>query len=109
MNADSECPRHLQRIDDMKIVRPCFCEVFPWVTGRIGRNKTFLPVHGRAVGIVCLERPFIVGAIIAKDLATHVELSPVANKYIPEIVTDLVTKVTEQGAVGLMHCRASLL
>src|SRR5690348_15955031 len=49
----------------------------------------------------------VVGSIVSEDLAHGIELTAVANKPIPEIVTDLVTKVTEQHPVRLVHGAAT--
>jgi hypothetical protein len=58
---------------------------------------------GRASRIVSLQSLPVVGSIVSEDLAHGIELTAVANKPIPEIVTDLVTKVTEQRPVRLVH------
>src|ERR1700751_3707795 len=62
---------------------------------------------GRASRTVSLQSLPVVGSIVSEDLAHGIELTAVANKPIPEIVTDLVTKVTEQRPVRLVHGAAT--
>jgi hypothetical protein len=50
-----------------------------------------------------------INALIAEDLTERLQFVAIANQPVPIVVSDLVTEVTEQRAIGLMHGAAAPL
>jgi hypothetical protein len=69
IDIDAESASRLERIDDVKLVRPGFGKVFPGVGCGVGADEAFVPVGGRAVPIMDFERFFIVARVVAEDSA----------------------------------------
>src|ERR1700683_3265439 len=56
-----------------------------------------------------LKRLLVVDALIAEDLSDGLQFVAITNQPVPIVVSDLMTEVTEQRAVRLMHRAATLL
>ena len=103
MDINAERGRHFQRVYNVKVVSPGFCEIFPRVRGRVASDKAFLPIRRSAVGIMSLQCLLVIGAFIAENLTEGLQFSAITNQPVPVVVSDLMAKVTEQRAVGLMQ------
>src|ERR1700683_1639904 len=56
-----------------------------------------------------LKRLLIVDSLIAEDLSDGLQFVAITTQPVPIVVSDLMTEVTEQRAVRLMHRAAALL
>lgn len=52
VNAQAEGSRHLQSVDDKKIVRPGLREIFPRMGRRIRADESVLPIVSRTIGVL---------------------------------------------------------
>src|SRR5262249_51578483 len=92
-----------QRVDHVKVVRPGFREVFPRMGARIGRYEALRPVERRALLVMRPERRAVIVPFVAEYAPELVEPARVADQQVPVVVPDLVTEMTEQRAIGLLH------
>ena len=77
---------------------------------RIGADETIHPVGRRTVSVVALERRGVVWRLVAEGLAKRADPALVLDQPVPvEIMPDLMAKVADEGAVGLVHGLASRL
>ena len=106
-DVDSVGARRLQRVDHVNIVCPGLCKILPWMRCRIGGDEGLLPIGRRTVLIMLLQRIFIILPLVAKDSPASIErLSIVPNQPIPVIMGQLMTKMTDERAVGFAHADA---
>src|ERR1700743_740133 len=92
----------------MQVMCPGFREVFPGMHGGIGRYKTLLPINWRAIVIVTLQSRLVILRLITKKQSVGGEpLLIVTNEEIPIVMSDFVTKMPEQRAVGLVHLQTA--
>src|SRR5665213_3927820 len=109
MDIHAEGAGHFQGIDNVEVMRPGLGEILPGMRGSISADETFLPVGNSAIGVIDLQRLAVIHRLIAENIPTRLDETAVTNQNIPKIMADLMTKVTEQGAVGFVHGRAPLL
>lgn len=80
----------------MEIVGEGLGEVFPGVGRRVGRNERVLPVGGRALAVVAVERCTVVGGLVSEERAEVRENRRIGgDQPIEIIVPDLVADVAE--------------
>lgn len=94
----------------MQVVGDRLGPVLPGVHGRVLTDEPVGPVGRRAVLVVLVECLAVVVGLVAEQLAERDEPVVVAvDEYVPVVVADLVTEVTEHRAVGLTHLMTHLL
>ena len=103
IDVDAEGARHLQGFDDVQVMRPGFGEILPRMRRRIGADEIVLPVRRRARGVVVLQRLPVIQPLVAEDRTKVIQLAAVADQDVPIVMSDLVAKVAEQRAIGLVH------
>src|SRR5438445_6315348 len=79
------------------------------MAGRIGADVFNLPQGRRSVLIVALQGLAVVGALISKQLPEGLQAGTVLYQAVPVVMTDLMSKVTQQRAVLLVLQQPLLL
>ena len=100
---------HLERINDVQIMRPGFREIFPRMRGGVLRDKMLLPVGGRAFLVVALERLAVILPVVAEHRAAFIQPAAIAHQNVPIMMPDLVAEMAEQRAIGFAHGDAAFL
>src|SRR5580704_17306566 len=77
--------------------------------GGIGADEVLLPTRGWAFAVVAFQRFLVVGALVAENLAKGVQLGAVRNQPIPKVMPNLMAKMPQKGAIGLLLQRTLLL
>src|ERR1700732_1241315 len=77
--------------------------------GGVGTDEILFPTSRWSCRIVPIQRLSIVRALVAEKLAEGVAPRAAGNQNVPEIVSNLVTEMTQQGAVRLLLQGALLL
>src|SRR5450631_955626 len=77
--------------------------------GGVGADETLLPVFGRTLGVMPVKRLLIVGTLVPEDFAEGIQLAAVGDQPIPEIVSYLMTEMSQKRAIGFFLERALLL
>jgi hypothetical protein len=95
VDLDPEGTRHLDRVDDVQVVRPGLGEILPGMRRRVGRDETLLSVGRRSCAVVALQGPAIVLPLISEDGPAGIESAAIAHKQIPVVVADLMPEVAE--------------
>ena len=84
LNTNSERTSHLQRIDNMYVVRPGPGSIFPRMGRGIGTDVVLLPFRRRPICIVVLQRRAVVLAVITKENAAFLQKIPIADQHVPK-------------------------
>jgi len=100
------------RVDDrhhIEIQREGLGEVLPRVHRGVGGHAVAMPVRGRAVVVVALERIPVGRIVVVAEQGAECRLTTPAHQQLPIIVADLVAEMPDQGAMGLLHVDAAAL
>src|ERR1700730_803418 len=87
----------------MEIVCPGLREIFPWMRSCVGGNELLLPISGRACRVGAVHRLAVAGPLVAEYQPEFIKLCGGSHEAIPIVMRDLVTKMSEQGPIGLAH------
>ena len=98
-----ETARGVDRVAHVQVMRPALGPVFPGVGGGVGADKIPLPVGGWAFGVVALQTGGVVDRLVTEQLVEPVHPPGASDQPVPVVMTHLMAKVTQQGAVRLPH------
>src|SRR3954466_6017420 len=102
LDLESKGRRRLQGIDNVHVMRPGFREILPGMHGGVHADEIFLPVGWGALAVMALERLVIILPVIAEQSPKTWQDSGVrGHQPVPEIVPDLVAKMSQQSTIRL--------
>ena len=83
MNANAERGRHLQRVDDVQIMRPGLGKILPGVRRRVRADEIVLPVGRRTLLVMALQGGGVILAFVAEERAERVVAALAGDEQIP--------------------------
>src|SRR5580700_7936403 len=86
----------------MEKVRRGLGPVFPRVGGCVGADMGILPILARSSAVVMTQCLGVIRTLVTEEATKFLQPCAVANESVPEIVSDLVAEMAEQGAIGLV-------
>src|SRR5271165_4764011 len=82
---------------------PCLGPVFPRMDVGVRTDELLLPVNAWPLVVMLLECLGVVLPLVAEPLTEVVDERAVLDQSVPIVVADLVTEMTQEGAVRLVE------
>src|SRR5947209_9591359 len=84
-----------------------FRPILPRMRCRVRADVILPPSLRRAILVMALQRLSIVFTLVAEDCAKRRKIGRPSQQNVPIVVTDLVTEMSDQRAIGLVRLRAA--
>ena len=98
-----------ERVRHVEIVRPRLCPILPGMGAGIRAHELLLPLGRRTCLIVTLQRACVVVTLVTKQGSELIQVRTPLDQPRPVVVTNLVSHVSEQGAIRFSQRLAPLL
>ena len=91
---NAEARRGFHRVHDVQVMRPRFRPILPRMRAGVGADVPALPVCGRTLPVIPLERGIVVYLFIAEELAELVQPRRPGDELIPIVMSNLVAQMS---------------